>query len=52
MFKSREQNAGQGKNINIENSSFKRVEDFRKGLDIPKLSSEKIKSRLISGNVW
>jgi len=41
MVKSREQNAGQSKNIIIENSSFERVGDFRKELSIPKLSSER-----------
>jgi hypothetical protein len=40
MVKTREQNAEQGKNIIIENSSFERVEDFRKELSISKLSSE------------
>ena len=54
MFMSADKNAGRIHNINIDNSSFERVEEFRYlGTIVTNQNSlqEKIKSRLNSGNV-
>jgi hypothetical protein len=54
MFMSADNNAGRIHNINIDNSSFERVEEFRySGTIVTNQNSlqEKIKSRLNSGNV-
>jgi hypothetical protein len=53
MVMSRNQNAGHSHNINIDNKSFERVEEFKYlGTALTNRNSihEKIKSRLKSGN--
>jgi hypothetical protein len=53
MVMSRNQNAGHNRNINIDNKSFERVEEFRYlGATVTNRNSihEEIKSRLKSGN--
>jgi len=48
---SRDQNAGQSHNINIDNSSFERVEEFKYlGKTIQNSIQEEFKRRLMSGN--
>ena len=54
MVISRDQNAGRSHNINIGNSSFERVEEFKymgKTLTYQTSIQEETKSRLESGNV-
>jgi hypothetical protein len=53
MVMSRNQNAGHNHNINIDNKSFQRVEEFKYlGATLTNQNSihEEIKSRLTSGN--
>jgi hypothetical protein len=53
LFLSRNQNAGQNHNVNIDNKSFERVEEFKYlGTTLTNRNSihEEIKNRLKSGN--
>jgi hypothetical protein len=55
MVMSRYQNEGRNHNLNIDNSSFERVEELRcsgKTLKNQNSIQEKIKSRLKSGNTF
>jgi len=55
MIMSRDQNAGRSHNIEIDNSSFERVEEFKylgTALTNKNYIQEEIKNILKSGNAW